>query len=121
MADDVCWAAEWKCPDCGHTQPIAPGENTLPISRAHECDSIKLAVHQAELSGWEDGYRYALANLDDELVQADKESFGTGWMRLIRRGGVVIDVGDEEAPVNPRARGYSMVELDADDVGEPTP
>lgn len=87
---EVSWAAEWKCQDCDHREPIKPGENTRPIAEAHECDSFKLATHQSRLAGWREGYLFALDNYDDELVQADKRD-RTGWLRIVADGGIRID------------------------------
>ncbi|MDR7385226.1 hypothetical protein [Promicromonospora iranensis] len=91
MSTDITWASTWKCPDCGTTKPIAPGENTKPISDAHECDSTTLAIHQAGLAGWVDGYRFALEHLDEPMVVADRAEFGTGWAGMVGAGAVVIE------------------------------
>lgn len=92
----VSWSADWRCSDCGEKVPIAPGEDTQPISESHECDSTRLAIHQASLAAWEDGYKFALRNYDDDLVQADAREPGTGWLRHIGRGHIEITAeGDE--------------------------
>lgn len=91
MNDDITWAAEWKCPDCGATQPITPGQNTKPITDAHECDSTTLATHQASLAGWVDGYRFALEHYDEPMVVADRAEFGSGWAGMVGHGAVVIE------------------------------
>lgn len=93
---EIFWAATWSCPDCGHQEPIEPGANTRPIADAHECDAFKLATTQAERAGFEAGYRFALENLDDPLVRADRAEHGTGWYAIIRNGGFVIEVDAEE-------------------------
>lgn len=38
MSGNVYWAADWRCPECGATVPIEPGQDTRPIREAHECD-----------------------------------------------------------------------------------
>lgn len=85
------WAADWKCPDCGAAEPITPGQNTKPISDAHECDSVMLAKHQAMIANWIDGYRFALEHLDEPMVRADRDEFGSGWAGLVGHGAVVIE------------------------------
>lgn len=76
------WAATWKCPDCGATRTIVA---------AHECDSTTLAIHQASLAGWVDGYRFALEHHDEPMVAADRAEFGSGWAGMVGTGAVVIE------------------------------
>jgi len=93
MAGEVTWAAEWRCDDCDERVPIDPGQNTRPITEAHECDSFKLATHQSRMAGWREGYLFALENYDDELVQADKRD-QSGWLRVVAQGGIVINADE---------------------------
>lgn len=90
--DSQAWsyAARVTCHDCGVEVPCGP----QGVMQAHECDSIDIRVQQASLAAWEGGYRFAIQNANDELVQADAVEFGAGWIRFVRQGGVVIDGGD---------------------------
>jgi hypothetical protein len=63
------WSSTWKCPDCGIAQPITPGQDTRPLAAAHECDSTTLAIHQAGIAGWVDGYRFALEHHDEPTAR----------------------------------------------------
>lgn len=36
----IWWASDWRCPACGKTVPIEPGQDTLPIQEAHVCDEL---------------------------------------------------------------------------------
>jgi hypothetical protein len=84
------YAASVKCHDCGVVVPCGPQGITQP----HECDSTDIRVQQASLAAWEDGYRFAIQNSSDELVQADAANFGTGWIKFVRQGGVVVETED---------------------------
>jgi hypothetical protein len=88
------WSSTWKCPDCGIAQAITPGQNTKPLAAAHECDSTTLAIHQAGIAGWVDGYRFALEHHDEPMVAADRAEFGTGWAGMVGAGAVAVESDD---------------------------
>lgn len=94
----VHWSTDWQCWDCGKREPLEPGQDTRPVAAAHECASTDVRVRQSELAAYESGYRFALENFHDELVQADLHEFGTGWAGHLRRGPIVIDCDDREDP-----------------------
>lgn len=82
------YAASVECHDCGVQIPCGPEGVQIP---GHECNSEDIRVQQASLAAWEDGYRFALQNGSDELVQADAIEFGSGWIRFHRQGGLVVE------------------------------
>lgn len=90
--EGVYFAASSKCHDCGVEIPCNPWGQVIP---GHECRSDDIRARQAFLSGWEEGYRWAVENPDDDLVQADARSFGTGWIRRIRQGHIGIEVSPD--------------------------
>ena len=81
------YAASVECHDCGVKIPCGPEG----IQQPHECRSDDIRVQQASLAAWEAGYRFALENADDELVQTDAREFGAGWIKFIRQGGLVVE------------------------------
>jgi len=89
MMNDPGWryAASVACHDCGVRIPCSPEG----VQEPHECRSDDIRVQQASLAAWEDGYRFALDNHGDELVQADAREFGAGWIKFVRQGGVVVE------------------------------
>lgn len=38
----VYWSSDWRCPKCGHTEPIEPAQDTRPIETGHVCDPLAL-------------------------------------------------------------------------------
>lgn len=87
MADEWAYAASVKCHDCGVDVPC----DTRGVQDPHECTSDNIRVQQASLAAWEDGYRFALANSSDALVQADATEFGTGWIKFVRQGSIIVE------------------------------
>jgi hypothetical protein len=57
---------------------------------------IARRIARARSEGWDEGYRFALDNVSDPLVYADLTEYGTGWAGLIQRGGITIDINDQE-------------------------
>lgn len=82
----------WKCGDCGEQIPTHDG--IVNRDDHPECNSEKLARYQLEKAAWWEGYRFALDNFDDELVQADKREYGAGWRRIVADGIVIRTVED---------------------------
>jgi hypothetical protein len=48
MNDNISWAADWRCPDCGESVPIEPAQDTRPIREAHTCDPLALKRAQRD-------------------------------------------------------------------------
>lgn len=83
MTDDgVTYAVSWRCWDCGVESPCLPFGRRGP----HECRSEDVGKWQSYLSGWENGYRFGIENINEPLVQADLTEFGTGWAGHMRVG-----------------------------------
>ena len=82
----------WRCDDCG---VLTPTHNDGRVERSDhpECDTQVLIAYQAKQAAWWEGYRFALDNRDDELVQADMREYGTGW-RSIAATGITIRATD---------------------------
>ena len=49
MAESIYWAPDWRCPKCGHAEPLEPAQDTRPIQEAHQCDP--LALKRSERDG----------------------------------------------------------------------
>lgn len=84
------------CERCGRPRPTMNGS---PDPR-HECHPHDVAVTQSGRVGWVEGYRFALDNISDPMVQADRAEFGSGWAGAVQMGGIVVEAGPnpEEGP-----------------------
>jgi hypothetical protein len=56
------------CGTCGRTVQYTAGA----ADADHVCQPEDTGRHQAHLAGWEEGYKFALLNSDDEAVQTDR-------------------------------------------------
>ena len=90
----VYWSSTWRCDKCGHEEPIQPAQDTRPVEAAHTCDPATLRAHKERQAQWWDGYRFAVENLSDELVQADADQYGTGWAARAGSTSIVIELGE---------------------------
>lgn len=97
---DLGWsyAATSKCWNCGHTYRLAPYGMQPTGLRKHRCwlHPLSCMKWQAYLEGWHSAHRNAVENLDDPMLLADAEDYGTGWAGLMRTGGLTfLAEGDE--------------------------
>lgn len=92
---EVTYAAASVCPKCKRMVKHKPFGGP---HRWHGCRLrwITRRVARARSEGWNEGYRFALENVSDPMVYADLNEYGTGWARLIAKGGLTITAGDEE-------------------------
>lgn len=91
------YATTTKCWTCGHTHKLAPQGRHRTGLRKHRCwlHPLSRAKWQAYLDGWHSAHRFAVEHLDDPLILADAEDYGTGWAAFMRIGGVEVACGDE--------------------------
>lgn len=80
-AADRCWT-------CGVETPRDPQHPEL--EQPHTCNPEDVTRWGGYLEGWQEGYRFAIKNLADPMVQADRVEYGTGWAGPMRTGGIVI-------------------------------
>lgn len=87
----------WRCQDCGVKTPTREGGVVIRGDHA-DCDTQALVAYQAQKAAWWEGYRFALENYGDELVQADKREYGTGWRRIAAAGVTIRAEGGQVVP-----------------------
>jgi hypothetical protein len=83
------YAARSVCPDCKRMARHKPHGGP---HRRHGCHLRWIArrVARARTEGWNEGYRFALANISDPMVYADLNEYGSGWAGAIAGGGITI-------------------------------
>lgn len=92
---DVAWCAASTCWGCGRWVKHRDRDHRM---RRHACCLrwLSRARWKARLDGWHEGYRTAVQNLDDPLVLADADDYGTGWAGHMRAGHITVAMGGDE-------------------------
>lgn len=78
-----------KCFDCGGLSTYRNGRQRFHACRLRLIRRLRWAAY---LEGWHAAHRFAVENLDDPMVLADAEDYGSGWASFMRPGGGSIEV-----------------------------
>lgn len=78
-----------KCFNCGGTAGVRNGKERWHGCRFRWLRRIRWAGY---LEGWHAAHRFAVQNLDDPMLLADAEDYGSGWAAFMRPGGGAVEV-----------------------------
>lgn len=78
-----------RCFDCGGMASWRNGRRRFHACRLRLIRRVRWSGY---LAGWHEAHRFAVQNLDDPMVLADAEDYGSGWAAFMRRGGGSVEV-----------------------------
>lgn len=83
MSDEAAPNFTRRCFGCGLTVTHRNGKQSRHFCRLHWLARLRWSSY---LEGWHAAHRFAVENLDDDMILADAHDYGSGWAGFMRQG-----------------------------------